>query len=111
MSAKLTTWANQTPATHTHLVSDGVRKLTLGNIPNDRSGEVHLVVRTSQEIGLCRRAYIIDIGKYPLLDSYLDERHKNRCSQLRYLEPLSHNALNLEAQHAPQNVARGGTLM
>ena len=84
------------PCSPTYLISDDTKNHS-GYVPNDRSGEPHFVMRTSQEIRLCRRAYIFDVGKHPSLHSYLDAGHKDRRDQLRYQEPVSCNALNVEA--------------
>jgi hypothetical protein len=72
-------------------------KPTPDNIPNDRRSEKDLASWTSQETRLGRLANILDIGKDPLLCSYSDENNKNSRDQLRYREPVSHNALNVEA--------------
>ena len=79
-----------------------IRNTTLDHVPNCGSGEPHLVKRTNQEIGLRRRAYILDVGKYPLVHSYLDKSHKNCRNQLRYREPVNYDAPNVEVPKRTQ---------
>ena len=93
-STKLMIWTNQAPVPH-HVVSDCEQKSTPNNIPKNKICKKLLDTWTSQEIWLGRQAYILDIGKHPLLHSYLDGSYKNSCNKLHYGEPVSWNALNV----------------